>query len=81
MADLSENMALTLVDPATDGDEAFNFFTMLNWNWIKVDAYVGDLDVPALELGLYSTNIAGILKELADRVIKLEKQLGENNEN
>ena len=72
MADVSENLALTLVDPATDGDEAFNFHTMLNWNWRKVDNAVGDLNPAALELGLESTNIAGILKELADRIIALE---------
>lgn len=73
MAQVSDNLALTLVDPSTDGDEAFNISTMLNFNWVKVDAAVGDLDVPALELGLESTDIAGILKELADRVIALEE--------
>ena len=73
MAQVSDNLALTLVDPTTDGDEAFNISTMLNWTWRKVDAAVGDLDVPALELGLESTDIAGILKELADRVIALEE--------
>jgi hypothetical protein len=73
MAQVSDNLALTLVDPTTDGDEAFNISTMLNFNWRKVDAAVGDLDVPALELGLESTDIAGILKELADRVIALEE--------
>lgn len=73
MAEVSENLALTLVDPATDGDEAFNIETMYNWNLRKIDAAVGDLDVPALELGLTSTDIAGIMKELADRVIALEE--------
>lgn len=73
MAEISENIGLTLVDPATDGDEAFNFFTMLNWNWRKVDSAVGDLNPAAQELDLESTNIAGILKELADRVIALEE--------
>ena len=73
MADVTENLALTLPDPATDGDEAFNINTWLNWNFRKVDAAVGDLDEPALELGLTSTNIAGILKELADRILALEE--------
>lgn len=73
MATLSDNLGLTLVDPATDGDEAFNIDTMYNWNLKKLDAAVGDLDPAALELGLQSTNIAGILKELADRVIALEE--------
>ena len=77
MADVSKYLALVLVDPTEDGDEAVNFFTMFNFNWAKVDAAFGDLDVPALELGLESTDVAGILKELADRVIALE----EANEN
>ena len=76
MADVSENLALTLVDPTTDGDEAFNINTYPNWNFRKIDAAVGDLDVPAMTLGLTSTNIAGILKELADRVIALEEANG-----
>lgn len=81
MAEVSENLALTLVDPATDGDEAFNFWTMLNWNWRKVDNAVGDLNPAALELELESTNIAGILKELADRVIALENAQESEDEN
>lgn len=74
MANISENLALTLVDPATDGDEAFNVETMLNWNWRKVDNAIGNLNPAALELGLTSTNVAGILKELADRVLALESE-------
>lgn len=72
MADVSKYLALVLVDPSEDGDEAVNFFTMLNLNWVKVDAAFGDLDVPALELGLESTDVAGILTELAARVKALE---------
>ena len=33
---------------------------------------MGDLDVPALELGLESTDVAGILTELAERVKALD---------
>lgn len=77
MADVSKYLALVLIDPAEDGDEAVNLFTHFNLNWVKVDAAFGDLDVPALELGLESTDVAGILTELADRVIALE----EANEN
>ena len=73
MAKVTDNLALTMPDPATDGDEAFNIETMYNWNLKKLDAAVGDLDPAALELGLQATNIAGILKELADRVIALEE--------
>ena len=72
MADVSKYLALVLVDPAEDGDEAVNFFTMINLNWVKVDAALGDLDVPALELGLESTDVAGILTELAERVKALD---------
>ena len=43
MADVSKYLALVLVNPAEDGDEAVNFFTMLNLNWVKVDAAFGDL--------------------------------------
>lgn len=73
MADLSKHLALVLVDPAEDGDEDVNFFTQINANWILVDAAVGDLDPAARKLGLTSTNIAGILEELADRIIALEE--------
>jgi len=65
MADVTENLALTLPDPSTDGDEPFNLETMLNWNMIKIDAAFGNLDEPALELGLESTDVAGILLALA----------------
>ena len=73
MADVSKYLALVLVNPAEDGDEAVNFFTHINLNWVKVDAAFGDLDVPALELGLESTDVAGILTELAARVKALEE--------
>jgi len=73
LADVSKYLALVLVNPAEDGDEAVNFFTMFNVNWAKVDAAFGNLDVPALELGLESTDVAGILTELAARVKALEE--------
>ena len=73
MADVSKYLALVLVDPAEDGDEAVNLFTHFNLNWAKVDAAFGDLDAPALELGLESTDVAGILTELATRVKALEE--------
>ena len=72
MADVSKHIGFVLIDPAEDGDEAVNFFTMINLNWVKVDAALGDLDVPALELGLESTDVAGILTELAERVKALD---------
>ena len=73
MADVSKYLALVLVDPNEDGDEAVNLFTHFNLNWVKVDAAFGNLDVPALELGLESTDVAGILTELAARVKALEE--------
>ena len=73
MADLTENIGFTLIDPKTDGDEAVNLFTQLGWNWVLVDAAIGNLDTPALELGLTSTDIAGILLERAHRVKALEE--------
>lgn len=72
MADVSENLGFTLVNPQEDGDEALNLFVHLNFNWILADAAIGDLTPAALKLGLRSTNIAGILEELADRIIELE---------
>ena len=74
MANLSDNLGLTLPDPKTDGDEAFNLETMYNWNLRKIDAAVGDLNPSARKLGLTSTNIAGILTALADRLIDLENK-------
>lgn len=73
MADVSRYLALVLIDPAEDGDEAVNFFTHFNLNWVKVDAAFGNLDVPALALGLESTDVAGILTELVTRVKALEE--------
>ena len=73
MADISRYLALVLVNPAEDGDEAFNFATMVNPNWEKVDAAFGNLDVPALALGLESTDVAGILTDLVTRVKALEE--------
>ena len=73
MADLTQNIGFILIDPKTDGDEAVNLFTQLGWNWVLVDAAIGNLDTPALELGLTSTDIAGILLELAHRVKALEE--------
>ena len=73
MADLTQNIGFTLIDPKTDGDEAVNLFTLLGWNWVLADAAIGNLDTPALELGLTSTDIAGILLELAHRVKALEE--------
>lgn len=72
MADVSKHIGFVLIDPAEDGDEAVNFFTMINLNWVKADAAFGNLDVPALALGLESTDVAGILTELAERVKTLE---------
>lgn len=72
MADVSENLGFTLVNPQEDGDEALNLFSFLNYNLILADAAIGNLTPAALKLGLHSTNIAGILEELADRIIEME---------
>ena len=72
MADVSENLGFTLVNPQEDGDEALNLFVHLNYNLILADAAIGNLTQAAVKLGLRSTNIAGILEELADRIIELE---------
>lgn len=73
MAKVTDNLALTLVDPATDGDEAFNLDTYINWDFRKIDAAFGDMSPAALKLGLLGTNLAGILEELADRILALEE--------
>ena len=73
MANVTKNLSLTLPDPATDGDEAFNLDTYTNWNFRKIDAAFGDLSPAALKLGLTSTNLAGILEEMADRILALEE--------
>ena len=73
MANVTKNLSLTLPDPATDGDEAFNIDTWLNWNFTKLDAAFGDLSSAALKLGLTNTNLAGILDELADRILAIEE--------
>ncbi|MNO20861.1 Phage tail fiber repeat protein [compost metagenome] len=37
-------------DPVTDGNETFNVQTMLNDNWDKIDAAVGEMDIPDASL-------------------------------
>ena len=67
MADVSENLGFTLVNPQEDGDEALNLFVHLNFNWILADAAIGNLTPAALKLGMdgvYNTMKEGAVEEL-----------------
>lgn len=46
MATNTPNLNLLKKDPATDGNETFNIKTMLNDNWDKIDAAVGNISIP-----------------------------------
>ncbi|WP_449290209.1 tail fiber protein [Paenibacillus puldeungensis] len=46
MATNTPNLNLLKKDPATDGNETFNIKTMLNDNWDKIDAAVGNINIP-----------------------------------
>ncbi|MGG6314101.1 phage tail protein [Paenibacillus macerans] len=50
MATNTPNLNLLKKDPVTDGNETFNIQTMLNDNWDKIDAAVGDIDIPDASL-------------------------------
>ncbi|WP_433943357.1 peptidase G2 autoproteolytic cleavage domain-containing protein [Paenibacillus sp. SN-8-1] len=43
MSSNTTNLKLLKVDPITDGDQTFNFDTMLNANWDKIDGEVGSI--------------------------------------
>ncbi|MCK8488001.1 phage tail protein [Paenibacillus sp. MBLB2552] len=50
MATNTPNLNLLKKDPVTDGNETFNIQTMLNDNWDKIDAAVGEMDIPDASL-------------------------------
>lgn len=50
MATNTPNLNLLKKDPVTDGNETFNIQTMLNDNWDKIDAAVGEIDIPDASL-------------------------------
>lgn len=50
MASNTPNLNLLKKDPVTDGNDTFNIRTMLNENWDKIDAAVGDMDIPDASL-------------------------------
>ncbi|GAA0389512.1 phage tail protein [Paenibacillus motobuensis] len=50
MASNTPNLNLLKKDPVTDGDDTFNIKTMLNDNWDKIDAAMGQVDIPDASL-------------------------------
>lgn len=52
MAGTTTNLGLYFKDPLTDGNDTFNIQTMLNDNWNKLDAAIGDVKTPASKMGL-----------------------------
>ena len=46
MASNTPNLNLLKKDPIVDGNDTFNIQTMLNDNWDKIDAAVGNIDIP-----------------------------------
>ncbi|MCM3040722.1 phage tail protein [Paenibacillus motobuensis] len=50
MASNTPNLNLLKKDPVTDGDDTFNIKTMLNDNWDKIDAALGQVDIPDASL-------------------------------
>ncbi|WP_308531496.1 phage tail protein [uncultured Paenibacillus sp.] len=50
MATNTPNLNLLKKDPVADGNETFNIQTMLNENWDKIDAAVGEMDIPDASL-------------------------------
>lgn len=50
MASNTPNLNLLKKDPVADGNDTFNIQTMLNENWDKIDAAVGNMDIPDASL-------------------------------
>jgi len=50
LASNTPNLNLLKKDPVTDGDDTFNIKTMLNDNWDKIDAAMGQVDIPDASL-------------------------------
>ncbi len=50
MASNTPNLKLLKKDPIVDGNDTFNIQTMLNDNWDKIDAAVGNIDIPDASL-------------------------------
>ncbi|GGG81712.1 pyocin knob domain-containing protein [Paenibacillus radicis (ex Gao et al. 2016)] len=69
MASNTENLDLLKKNPVTDGNETFNIKTMLNDNWDKLDAVVGDM-----------SSVQTVAKDAAGAIKELHSFLGSNNE-
>lgn len=52
MASHTPNLDLLKKDPVTDGNDTFNIETMLNENWDKIDAAVGQLEEEMQEIDI-----------------------------
>lgn len=52
MASNTPNLDLLKKDPVTDGNDTFNIETMLNENWDKIDAAVGQLEEEMQEIDI-----------------------------
>ncbi|WP_334075231.1 MULTISPECIES: phage tail protein [Paenibacillus] len=50
MASKTPNLDLLKKDPVADGNDTFNIETMLNENWDKIDAAVGNVSIPDASL-------------------------------
>ncbi|GIP54436.1 phage tail protein [Paenibacillus vini] len=64
MASNTPNLNLLKKDPVTDGNDTFNIRTMLNENWDKIDAAVGEVreELQDIEIPNASLNKAGIVQ-------------------
>ncbi|MEK5477268.1 phage tail protein [Paenibacillus sp. FSL R5-0407] len=64
MASNTPNLNLLKKDPVTDGNDTFNIRTMLNENWDKIDAAVGEVreELKDIEIPNASLNKAGIVQ-------------------
>ncbi|MFD3259980.1 hypothetical protein ACE3MQ_15335 [Paenibacillus lentus] len=60
MASNTEHLNLLKKDPVADGNETFNIETMLNENWDKIDAAVGDIS----SIPTKAKDAAGAITEL-----------------
>ncbi|WP_059052228.1 tail fiber protein [Paenibacillus senegalimassiliensis] len=52
MASNTPNLNLLKKDPIVDRNDTFNIQTMLNDNWDKIDAAMGDIDIPEASLNV-----------------------------
>ncbi len=65
MSENTANLELLKVNPITDGSDTFNFTTMLNDNWDKIDIVIGNMNELPTDI---KTSLVASISELYEKV-------------